>query len=268
MARMKPQMTPEQQTAYRQAVAQKVIDSIPYEKYCAITPEQAAKQIKAWEKSKAVDFSKASTTHGRSQGREQNAPEQTATSKAPERQGRPKPQMTPEQQTAYRQAVAQKVIDSIPYEKYCAITPEQAAKQIKAWEKSQAVDFNQPPSNRRNAPAPERAAPAKAPEAPSGDGLRTRHQLNEFVRLVKDGRLNPISRDKWATISSKEMGKLIYIGQQREKNSELAPARDQQDQEKEPEARASRKTDTPEKQTTSPRNRAPRPRSRGNDLDM
>ena len=56
MARMKPQMTPEQQTAYRQAVAQKVIDSIPYEKYCAITPEQAAKQIKAWEKSKAVDF--------------------------------------------------------------------------------------------------------------------------------------------------------------------------------------------------------------------
>ena len=57
---------------------------------------------------------------------------------------RMKPQMTPEQQTAYRQAVAQKVIDSIPYEKYCAITPEQAAKQIKAWEKSQAVDFNQP----------------------------------------------------------------------------------------------------------------------------
>ena len=71
-----------------------------------------------------------------------------------------KPQMTPEQQTAYRQAVAQKVIDSIPYEKYCAITPEQAAKQIKAWEKSKAVDFNQPLSNRRNAPAPERAAPA------------------------------------------------------------------------------------------------------------
>ena len=181
---------------------------------------------------------------------------------------RMKPQMTPEQQTAYRQAVAQKVIDSIPYEKYCAITPEQAAKQIKAWEKSQAVDFNQPPSNRRNAPAPERAAPAKAPDAPAGDGLRTRHQLNEFVRLVKNGRLNPISRDKWATISSKEMGKLIYIGQQREKNSELAPTRDQQDQGKEPEARASRKTDTPETQAKSPRNRAPRPRSRGNDLDM
>lgn len=99
--------------------------------------------------------------------------------------------------------------------------------------------------------------PAKAPEAPSGDGLRTRHQLNEFVRLVKDGRLNPISRDKWATISSKEMGKLIYIGQQREKNGELAPARDQQDQGKEP-----------EKQAKAPRNRAPRPRSRGNDLDM
>ena len=170
---------------------------------------------------------------------------------------RMKPQMTPEQQTAYRQAVAQKVIDSIPYEKYCAITPEQAAKQIKAWEKSQAVDFNQPPSNRRNAPVPERAAPAKAPDAPAGDGLRTRHQLNEFVRLVKDGRLNPISRDKWATISSKEMGKLIYIGQQREKNGELAPARDQQDQGKEP-----------EKQAKAPRNRAPRPRSRGNDLDM
>ena len=170
---------------------------------------------------------------------------------------RMKPQMTPEQQTAYRQAVAQKVIDSIPYEEYCAITPEQAAKQIKAWEKSQAVDFNQPPSNRRNAPAPERAAPAKAPDAPAGDGLRTRHQLNEFVRLVKDGRLNPISRDKWATISSKEMGKLIYIGQQREKNGELAPARDQQDQGKEPET-----------QTKSPRNRAPRPRSRGDDLDM
>ena len=63
---------------------------------------------------------------------------------------RMKPQMTPEQQTAYRQAVAQKVIDSIPYEKYCAITPEQAAKQIKAWEKSKAVDFNQPPLRRRN----------------------------------------------------------------------------------------------------------------------
>ena len=72
---------------------------------------------------------------------------------------RMKPQMTPEQQTAYRQAVAQKVIDSIPYEEYCAITPEQAAKQIKAWEKSKAVDFSQPP-NRRNAPAPEQAAPA------------------------------------------------------------------------------------------------------------
>ena len=115
---------------------------------------------------------------------------------------------------------------------------------------------------------PEQAAPAKAPEAPAGDGLRTRHQLNEFVRLVKDGRLNPISRDKWATISSKEMGKLIYIGQQREKNGELAPARDQQDQEKEPETHASRKTDTPETQAKSPRNRAPRPRSRGNDLDM
>ncbi|MEI3005090.1 MAG: hypothetical protein V8T87_10800 [Victivallales bacterium] len=155
---------------------------------------------------------------------------------------RMKPQMTPEQQTAYRQAVAQKVIDSIPYEKYCAITPEQAAKQIKAWEKSQAVDFNQPPSNRRNAPVPERAAPAKAPDAPAGDGLRTRHQLNEFVRLVKNGRLNPISRDKWATISSKEMGKLIYIGQQREKNGELAPARDQQDQGKEPEAPSEKRT--------------------------
>ena len=139
---------------------------------------------------------------------------------------RMKPQMTPEQQTAYRQAVAQKVIDSIPYEEYCAITPEQAA-------------------------------PAKTPDAPAGDGLRTRHQLNEFVRLVKDGRLNPISRDKWATISSKEMGKLIYIGQQREKNGELAPARDQQDQGKEPET-----------QTKFPRNRAPRPRSRGDDLDM
>ncbi len=170
---------------------------------------------------------------------------------------RMKPQMTPEQQTAYRQAVAQKVIDSIPYEKYCAITPGQAARQIKAWEKSKAVDFNQSPSNRRNAPAWERAAPAKTPEAPSGDGLRTRHQLNEFVRLVKNGRLNPISRDKWATISSKEMGKLIYIGQQREKNGELAPERDQQEQGKEP-----------ERQVKAPRNRAPRPRSRGNDLDM
>ena len=53
------------------------------------------------------------------------------------------------------------------------------------------------------------------------------------------------------------MGKLIYIGQQREKNGELAPARDQQDQGKEP-----------EKQAKAPRNRAPRPRSRGNDLDM
>ena len=169
---------------------------------------------------------------------------------------RMKPQMTPEQQTAYRQAVAQNVIDSIPYEKYCAITPEQAARQIRAWEKSGAVDFTLPP-NRRNAPAREQATPAKAPEAPAGDGLRTRHQLYEFGRLVKDGRLSPISRDKWATISSKEMGKLIYIGQQREKNNELAPARDQQDRGKEP-----------EKQAKSPRSRAPRPRSRGNDLDM
>ena len=99
---------------------------------------------------------------------------------------RMKPQMTPEQQTAYRQAVAQKVIDSIPYEEYCAITPEQAAKQIKAWEKSKAVDFSQPP-NRRNAPAPEQAAPAKTPDAPAGDGLRTRHQLNELSGWSKTG---------------------------------------------------------------------------------
>ena len=45
--------------------------------------------------------------------------------------------------TAYRQAVAQKVIDSIPYEKYCAITPEQAAKAILAEQLCDAVFLNQ-----------------------------------------------------------------------------------------------------------------------------
>ena len=66
MARMKPQMTPEQQTAYRQAVAQKVIDSIPYEKYCAITPEQAAKAILAEQLCDAVFLNQIDTEAQRS----------------------------------------------------------------------------------------------------------------------------------------------------------------------------------------------------------
>ena len=66
MARMKPQMTPEQQTAYRQAVAQKVIDSIPYEKYCAITPEQAAKAILAERLCDAVFLNQIDTEAQRS----------------------------------------------------------------------------------------------------------------------------------------------------------------------------------------------------------
>lgn len=185
---------------------------------------------------------------------------------------RMKPLMTPDQQIAYRQAVAQKVIDSIPYEKYCAITPEQAAGQIKEWEKSKAVDFTQPLPNRRTAPAQEREAHSRAPEmpkmpepeAPAGNGLRTRSQLNEFSRLVKDGRLTPISREKWAAISSKEMGKLIFVGQQREKRGEFAPARESREPEKE------QGNSTPQKAgpAKAPRNQSPRPRSRGNDLDM
>ena len=63
---MKPQMTPEQQTAYRQAVAQKVIDSIPYEKYCAITPEQAAKAILAEQLCDAVFLNQIDTEAQRS----------------------------------------------------------------------------------------------------------------------------------------------------------------------------------------------------------
>ena len=260
MAKMKPQMTPEQQTAYRQAVAQKVIDSIPYEEYCAIIPEQAAKQIKEWEKSKAVDFSQAPSSRGRSQ---HNLPEQA---KAPEGQKRQKPQMTPEQQTAYRQAVAQKVIDSIPYEEYCAITPEQAAKQIKEWEKSKAVDFKCPLPGRRN--APEQTAPEKSAELPAGNGLRTRSQLNEFVRLVKEGRLSPISREKWTSISAKEMGKLIHIGQRREKDGEYVQSRGQKDLGKETNMCNQEKAEASKTQSPVSRNRPSHTRSRGNDLDM
>ena len=144
---------------------------------------------------------------------------------------RMKPLMTPDQQIAYRQAVAQKVIDSIPYEKYCAITPEQAAGQIKEWEKSKAVDFTQPLPNRRTAPAQEREAHSRAPEmpkmpepeAPAGNGLRTRSQLNEFSRLVKDGRLTPISREKWAAISSKEMENSFSSGSSVKNEANLPP---------------------------------------------
>lgn len=166
-----------------------------------------------------------------------------------------KPQMTPEQQMKFRQAVNQGAQEPLPYKDYCAITPEQAEAKIKEWAGKGAVDFSKPLSNRREAPAREQAAPEKS------DALKTPEQAATLIKLVSEKRLNPISRSKWPLLTSKEAGKLIYIGKQREAAGEFAPPM-------EPRQQPEKETAAPEKTPATKNKTASKARSRGNDLSM
>ena len=46
MAARKPLMTPEQQKNFKEAVEKKLINPLPYDQYCKLTPEEAEKMLK------------------------------------------------------------------------------------------------------------------------------------------------------------------------------------------------------------------------------
>ena len=89
-----------------------------------------------------------------------------------------RPLMTPEQQTMFKQAVAQGALQPYPYKEYCAITQEKAKKILKTLEGK--VDFSQSP--------PEKGGRTPARETPSQEQIpRKERTMTILLRVKRSG---------------------------------------------------------------------------------
>ena len=113
---------------------------------------------------------------------------------------KPKPLMTPEQQTMFKKAVAEKAI-SVKYEDYCKITPEEAEKMLKAV--AGKVDFNaeKTPEQSKAPEAPEKIAERKVPEIKDPDSPATKFQKRALSEAVKAGHMERLPEDQWINLT-------------------------------------------------------------------
>ena len=86
-----------------------------------------------------------------------------------------RPLMTPEQQTMFKQAVAQGALQPYPYKEYCAITQEKAKEILKTLEGK--VDFSQSP--------PEKGGRTPARETPSQEQIPPERTNNDNTPASK-----------------------------------------------------------------------------------
>lgn len=272
MAARKPLMTPEQQKNFKEAVEKKLINPLPYDQYCKLTPEEAEKMLKevnmgtqAPEKSapaerpganepatkfqiKAIDDAvKAGIIEDPGEEVRKNLTKGSASEIISEIHAkRPPEQATESQKKEIDRLVKEGRIYPMKNETYHTLSKDKASELISIghYNEGQKIvveGFDPNYVARRNQP--------KTPE-----------QEAELKRLVAEKRLNPVPREKWANLTQEEAGKLIFVGQRREEENSFAPPRDHEqtkEQEKTPEKPEKK---TPAKNKTS--------RSRGDDMPM
>lgn len=241
MSRNKPLMTPEQQIMFRKAVAQGVLDPVPYDEYCAITPEQADAKFK--ELKGKVDFG-------------QPLPEKDKSKDAPLRKFHPNAPATQAQCNAITKGVEDGILDGYP-PNWGYLTVGKASeyvKQIHAQRppepatESQMKEIDRLVADGRIYPmksetyhsltksaASERIAIGRNNEkqgitvdgydpnyVPKRNQLMDKDQAAEIDRLVADKRLNPLSDRQRVEYTQEQAGRLIFLGKKREEENTIA----------------------------------------------
>lgn len=260
----KPLMTSEQQTMFKQAVAQGALQPYPYKEYCAITPEKAKEILKTLEGK--VDFNLPPSEKG-GRAPSQEAPAQTQeTPENPERTKNDNAPASKAQRDAISGAVAAGDWDALDEESWKKLTRKEASDIIRqihekrppelATEGQKKEIVTLVKSGRIYSMSSEKFHSLSKDDASKlisigrynekegrvVDGYdpnytvnrnqpKTREQDTELKRLVADKRLNPVSREKWINMTREEAGKLIFIGQQREKEETFAPPPQSREQE-------------------------------------
>lgn len=250
---IRPLMTPEQQTMFKQAVAQGALQPYPYKEYCAITQEKAKEILKTLEGK--VDFSQSPPEKGgRTPARETPSQEQIP----PERTNNDNTPASKAQRDAISEAVTAGDWDALDEESWKKLTRKEASDIIRqihekrppelATEGQKKEIVTLVKSGRIYSMSSEKFHSLSKTDASKlisigrynekegrvVDGYdpnytvnrnqpKTREQDTELKRLVADKRLNPVSREKWINMTREEAGKLIFIGQQREKEETFAP---------------------------------------------
>ena len=246
----RPLMTPEQQAMFKQAVAQGALQHYPYKEYCAITPEKAKEILKTLEGK--VDFTQSSLE------KSEQAPAREMSSHAQERTKNDNAPASKAQRDAISGAVAAGDWNALDEESWKKLTKQEASDIIRQihekrppelateGQKKEVVTLVK--TGRIYAMSAEKFHSLSKDEAGKlisigryneregrvVDGYdpnytvkrnqpKTREQDTELKRLVADKRLNPVSREKWINMTREEAGKLIFVGQQREKEGILAP---------------------------------------------
>ena len=267
MPKAKPLMTPEQQKQIKAAIEKGGIESIKYDDYCKITPEEADKILKGIAEK-----------------------EQTSEKKHEPVIKDPDSPATKFQKRALSEAVKAGDMELMPSDKWDALTKGEASKIISELHakrppepatESQMRELDKLVKDGRIFPMKTETFNHLSKDKAStliGIGRmnidndvrvenydpdyvskrnqpKTQEQIDEIKRLVADKRLNPVPRDKWNSLTQGEAGKLIYVGQQREAANELAPERDRSREQESPAPSA------PEK----PQKKAP---SRSDDMPM
>ena len=110
-----------------------------------------------------------------------------------------KPLMTPEQQKNFKEAVEKKLINPLPYDQYCKLTPEEAEKMLK--------EVNM------GTQAPAKAAPT---ERPGANEPATKFQIKAIDDAVKAGIIFPVGKlgdnsFKLDTLTFDRSGKLQFV---------------------------------------------------------
>ena len=250
MAKPKPKMTPEQQKLFKEAVEAKLIEPMKYADYCMITPEQAEDMLRdVREKLPSAAPEKAPEAPA-------PAPERKIEIKDPDAPA------TKFQKRAISDAVKAGHIEELPRDQWDALTKGEASRiigEIHAKQppapatESQMREIDKLVKDGRIFPMKTETYNSLSKEKASeliGIGRmnrdndtrvegydpnyvsrrsqpKTPEQETELKRLVAEKRLNPVSREKWNTLTQGEAGKLIYIGREREAANEVAPPREQ-----------------------------------------
>lgn len=280
MPKTKPLMTPEQQQQFKKAVDQGLIEPIKHADYCKITPEEAEKIL--------ADI--AGKMPAEAPEKTPEAPERSPERKPPVIKD-PDAPATRFQKRAISEAVKAGDMEEIPRERWDALTKGEASKIISELHakmppapatESQMREIDRLVKDGRIYPMKtETYNNLSKDKASTQIGIgrmneeknirvegydpnyvskrnqpMTDEQKDLLRKLVADKRLNPVSREKWGTLTQGEAGKLIFIGQQREAAGSLAP-------EFEP-----TREKAPEKTADAPQKAARKPASRADDMPM
>lgn len=287
--KLKPQMTPEQQTMFKQAVAQKALEPVPYADYCAVTPEEADKLFESL-KGK-VDF-------------EQPLPEKNKTQEAPERAKlNADDPATEAQLRAIRKGVDDGFLEGLPenLEELTVAEASEYVKEIHAMRPpepatdAQYKEIDRLVKNGRIYPmksetysalsksdASERIAIGRNNEkegitvegydpdyVPKRNQPMDKEQQDEIDKLVAEGRLNPLSDRQKTSFTQGEAGKLIFIGRKRQEENTFASEFDHSREQETPEPEKKEPEKSPkekEKKSKSSKKSPPKPRPYEDDI--